>query len=720
MGGAGGHMPHPYDLDEVKSGIDLIKVLKSIPAHLAQEAVNATLKLDGSNNSVKIIDRRGKYEFALDRGAMGPGKGELDFRGVTPDDYEARGTNPGLQASTNILLGILNEALVVANIEPELKKLGLIDREGNADYSKFLNTEFYQSGAGNAIVYDVGSFIAFHGVYQFYEKWYRQGKPNEKQIRTGLPRPTYIDRKRDVERPIKDASRRIPYDNEALETLVRKIRPFAKKEGFKVFGPATARQKNEKMAKEVLKDMESTLSKPLTIQIDAERAETRTLQEWLSQALNPLQSEYTFTDAMGDTQTVYQPTITLADGSKKDVYHKDNIYRPLMVDGKAVVDLFAESNGSVNAKAAIDSAILFHATRLLGQDIKNHLSTEQFGDVMDHEGVVIRDLAPEDFKITGEFMVSGQAGAFAQRPPVPDEEYLEESEAEESLEIIEDEDEDPVVDSEFSAPKTVALVAGAFKPPHEGHIQMVKKYATKADEVVVLISNPLKKQRSIKVGGKERNITAKDSKKIWEILLRDLGLENIEVKISPKASPVQAVFEEVGKSSTLPQGTHVILGASSKPDISGIPDWQRYLDLVRNKEKHVRPDLVIEDLETNAVEPHVKPDGTAYSAGDFRDLLTACSVSGDLEGLTTFSGCPVKTQMILDILGIETKKPVDEASSMGGSNVTLGPLSTSDEDPPAKRDRKKKKPSMIRQENTDLSLVEEVLELIIGRGVYYE
>ena len=287
----------------------------------------------------------------------------------------------------------------------------------------------------------------------------------------------------------------------------------------------------------------------------------------------------------------------------------------------------------------------------------------------------------------------------------------------EAFEIIEDEDEDPVVDSEFTPPKTIALVAGAFKPPHEGHIQMVKKYATKADEVVVLISNPLKKQRSIKVGGKERNITAKDSKKIWEILLRDLGLENVEVKISPKASPVQAVFEEVGKNSTLPQGTHVVLGASSKPDISGIPDWHRYLDLVRNKEKHVRPDLVIEDLELNAVEPHVKPDGTAYSAGDFRDLLTACSVSGDLEGLTTFSGCPKKTQQILDVLGIETKKPVEETSSASGgaSGGYGGPLFTSDEE-----EEKEQPQSIIRHENIDLSLVEEVLKLIIGRGINYE
>jgi len=48
MGGAGGHMSHPYDLDEVKNGADLIKIMMGIPKHLAMDAVNATIKLDGS------------------------------------------------------------------------------------------------------------------------------------------------------------------------------------------------------------------------------------------------------------------------------------------------------------------------------------------------------------------------------------------------------------------------------------------------------------------------------------------------------------------------------------------------------------------------------------------------------------------------------------------------------------------------------------------------
>ena len=37
---------------------------------------------------------------------------------------------------------------------------------------------------------------------------------------------------------------------------------------------------------------------------------------------------------------------------------------------------------------------------------------------------------------------------------------------------IDDEDDDPVVDADY--PKTVAVVPGAYKPPHKGHLDMVR------------------------------------------------------------------------------------------------------------------------------------------------------------------------------------------------------------------------------------------------------
>jgi hypothetical protein len=67
--------------------------------------------------------------------------------------------------------------------------------------------------------------------------------------------------------------------------------------------------------------------------------------------------------------------------------------------------------------------IILHATRKLGHQFLSGL-TSDFGDMIllnkkkgetDHEGVVIRNPAygQYPFKITGEFIVSGMAGAFS-------------------------------------------------------------------------------------------------------------------------------------------------------------------------------------------------------------------------------------------------------------------------------------------------------------------
>ena len=87
-------------------------------------------------------------------------------------------------------------------------------------------------------------------------------------------------------------------------------------------------------------------------------------------------------------------------------------------------------------------------------------------------------------------------------------------------------------DEDTSSGHTIAIVPGAFKPPHLGHLSMVKQYASQADEVIVLVSSPLKANRGIA----GNPITAQQSKEIWEMLLADQGLSNVRVEISPKPS----------------------------------------------------------------------------------------------------------------------------------------------------------------------------------------
>lgn len=737
MGGAGGHMSHPYDLDEVTDGTGLINMLMSIPAHLAMDNINATIKLDGSNNSVKVIDRRGKLEFALDRGAMGLGKGEMDYQGLTPDDYEARKLNPGLQSSTNILLGILNDALNTANIEPELKAIGLIDEDGNADYSKFLNTEFYDKENPNSIDYKIGNFIAFHGVYQFYEKFHRRGTPDQQNlgspVRGGLPRPTYVDKKDNKEKYKKVTSKRIQYDERALESLVKKIRPFAKKAGFEILGPASTKQKSKDMAKEAITDMKASLSKPITIQISNDRAETKTLEKWLKESINPLTTKYKLEDG-SEVYLGCANCIKMADGSTTNPYNKKKVYEPIIIDKVPIVDFYANSDGQVNAMAALNSAILFHATRLLGQDIKNHLTTDMFGDVTDHEGIVIRNLSSEDFKITGEFMVD-DSGGFAQRPSpsIEKDESLQEDDEElyADIEVLDDEDMDPVVDN--SIPTTYAIVPGAFKPPHRGHADMVRRYATgdgveKADEVHVIISAPLERTRGLRDG---TVIDHNNAISLWHELYPEVAnLPGVKFKTAPPdmKSPVTVAFKYISDESPLPlkNGDKVILGASDKADKNGVPDWRRWDSI--DREKHVKPGIELLSGEEYAVPALERGSGEGFSAGAARDLISdLINNPSNAEAYAELAEfIPVdKFAALFDELGhpelskrfggSTTAVEMEEGSGAGAvSGAGGGPGNVPLSRWPYGSDKTDKKNEST---DLDLSLIEEVMRLIIEKGI---
>ena len=187
-------------------------------------------------------------------------------------------------------------------------------------------------------------------------------------------------------------------------------------------------------------------------------------------------------------------------------------------------------------------------------------------------------------------------------------------------EIIDDRAEkvkNPIImkedDEEFEEEKLqtkvadVAVVPGAFKPPHQGHLDMVKAYSELSDQVIVLISKPTKEGRRLPNG---REITAEDSLQIWDLLTSDLS--NVQVEISSHASPISAAYEYVGKNGPLEPGTKVILGASTKDD-----DWKRWI----GAEKYVKPDVELLSPEQTAVVPTNLPDGSPYSATRFRELL---------------------------------------------------------------------------------------------------
>ena len=667
MGGAAGHMNHPFDLGWVNTGNDLIDFFERAKTFVDKTGAGA-VKIDGVNVSFKVVGDGENKQFAVDRGSLKP----IDIEGITMDRVDDRfPEGHGMRPAIKTLLTILNKAL--PNIKAELVELGMWD-----DPSRFLNTE-YVAGTTNVTAYDE-NFLAIHGLNQFYHKIHS---------RSGQERPG-------AERPegVKAPSVEVPFDPKVMQSLIDKMNPTANDYGFQVYGSVPTERIGDSDI-----DFSSTLSEPLTIRISDDREITKSLKEWLLEASNPRYK-----------------TVKLKNGKKTHPLHKE-LYKAILDGNIPIVDLLEDAD----AESAIYGAIMMHATRMLGNDILRGL-TSPMGDVMGHEGVVLRDeklFGPNPVKITGEFILGGMGSAFQADTSLNEEDDEEQFDHDtfndEEIDIeFEDEDADPVGPS-----RIVALVPGAFKPPHAGHLGMVRKYAEEADKVVVLISAPLKAGRKLANG---REITAEDSKKVWELMTSDLP--NVDVQISTHASPITATYEFIGKDGPLAPGTEVILGVSTKGG-----DAERFL----HAPKYVKDGVLLRDLGSSAVQPiahssqymgllNVSPfkdempsiksgkNPMEFHASDMRYLLSMADEDEEaIELLEDFVG-EDKVFDLLSIFGLNTG--MNELSGVGAAGGYAGRF-------PGKRDddREDEQPSIIRQENIDLSIVDDVIRLIMEKGI---
>lgn len=662
MGGAAGHMKHPFDLGDVRTGNDLLDFFTKAKEHLETEGAGA-VKIDGVNVSFKLVEIGGVRQFAVDRGSMK----EIDISGITMGRVDERfPEGHGMRPAIKTLLTILNKALPA--IKPQLQELGMWDNP-----SLFLNTE-YVEGTTNVTDYDE-NFLAIHGLNQFYEKTAKSGA-SKGNVRPGAERPTMIVIKKgkETEVPIKDPSREVPYDPQTMETLIEKINPIAQELGFKVYGSVPTNR-----TEDVDINFDKTLSEPLTIQISDDREITKPLRDWLSGAENPDYDSLKVNVITVDPKTNQEIVKTAV----RHPLHKE-LYKAIAVDKVPVVKLVDQAD----AERAINGALFMHATRMLGNDVLRGL-TSPMGDLMNHEGVVLRDeekFGPNPVKITGEFILGNLGGGFGGS-------ITEEDESDNQIHSLGGE-EDPYMKYSHKKPgKTIAVVPGAFKPPHNGHLDMVRKYAAIADEVKVLISRPTKAGRKLPNG---REITAEDSLKIWELLAADLP--NVDVSISTHASPINAAYEYVGNEGPLNIGDKVILGCSAKDC-----DWKRWT----GAEKYIKDGVELLTPEGTAVTPMQRKDDTPFSATDFRNAL---GNPDNRDEIAEFVG-EENVDEVLSILGLNSK--MEEVSAMGGVGgsieVSSGPLE-SGLDKPKKKTKKT-------DTNESLELVNEVMKLFIERGI---
>lgn len=264
--------------------------------------------------------------------------------------------------------------------------------------------------------------------------------------------------------------------------------------------------------------------------------------------------------------------------------------------------------------------------------------------------------------------------------------------------------------------RVVAIVPGAFKPPHKGHLAMVDHYADLADKVYVFIS-PLTR------GGKDKGqaiVGFGDSKKIWNLYINNAGLRGrVEVIDDPSQfnSPVQMAYEFAGNEKDDPAlaqvGDTILFGASVKPDKRGKPDWMRF----SGADRYVRDGAEAADPEIFASPAFF--DG--LSATDFRKAI----FEKDIAKIKEFLPSGVDPEQIFNILNIEVepetpeeedgitemifqlvRESMEEAVGMAGGAVAgySGRKLEEDEE------------EVLEEEEED-EVVEEILNYLLGKGV---
>ena len=575
-GGAAGHMVHPFDLPDVKTGEDLKDFFDQAADSVKK---SQAVKIDGVNVSFKLIsDEKDRKEFAVDRGSTKP----IDIEGVSIDRVGERfpKVGHGMRVAIKTLLSIFNEAL--PKIEPELKKLGMWDNP-----TVFLNTE-YVAETTNVTEYD-HNFLAIHSVNQFYEKTNSRTGVE----RRGLERPTVWDPDKEKEVPIKDPSVEISYDPKVLQRLTDKVEPFAKKYDFEIYTTVPTSFKEEAEI-----NFSDTLKEPFTVVFSEEDEVTQSLEDWLKEVDNP---RHKF--------------IKKVDGKKIGALSKE-VYTNIL-DGKPITSFISEEE---DVKPAIAGAIFYHATRMLGNDILRAL-TSPMGDVTDHEGVVIRHkkFGQKPVKITGDFILGGMSTGFRESKE-HDENFINEV-LDVFLEGLEQE-------------KYVILIPGGFKPPHKGHKDMIQYYADQDDvEKVIVISGTSEKAER---EGVNREMSMRIFKDLYGLDNPKIEFMN-SGDTSPMALAYQLLGDDY--FSRYHQGATIAIGCSDKKNDKGVSDFKRAVDFAEwidkdgEKQQDARNTMELYDVKVG-----VYPACVASSAGEVNlsgtDLRRAL-MDGDDEAVRT-------------------------------------------------------------------------------------
>ena len=516
MGGAAGHMKHPFEVPGVDTGPQMLQFIEKTRDYLLAGGL-ADTKIDGTNVSFKLVDTEdGGKEFAVDRGSSQPS----DVLGITARNVRNKfGEGHGMIRAIEVLLEIFNEAL--PSLEPELKALGVWD-----DPTKIFNTEYVEKVEGreatNVVAYD-HNFFKIHGINQFFAK---PAQPWRIRKGIGMDRPGLKERPVDKEtgKVFDGPSIGVDYDKGAMESLKEKLSPIAAEKDFIVYTliPVIKKSGVESV------DFADSLNRQISITTSRGNIETKSLKEWLNGVINP-----------------WQQYVNLVNGRSIPARGKE-VYKAILgaragteeLDIEAQVplsEMFGEDEEA--KKLALDGAVIWHVTRLLGNDIIDAFTTEDMGDMDRHEGIVAK--MPEykfDVKITGEFILGGEASTFRKETAAEEPE---------------------------KTGNIIALFPGGFKPPHAGHFELAKRYAEdpQISKVLMLIGPSVRRSENGAI-----TITKESSVHIISQFYKQYLGDKVILEDSPggEENPMRAAFRWIDEIAQ-PGETYTLAASSKDP-----------------------------------------------------------------------------------------------------------------------------------------------------------
>jgi len=222
----------------------------------------------------------------------------------------------------------------------------------------------------------------------------------------------------------------------------------------------------------------------------------------------------------------------------------------------------------------------------------------------------------------------------------------------------------------------VAFIPGSFKPPHRGHLKLMKDYLKYADRVEILISEPNMGGDNIRwinlppreEGEKPLQMMI-DADTAADLFEHYIELEGLSDKITvPRIwnagsnNPIQYVYGKIGDWEKAKKSMNVILGVSTKDQ----GDEDRFASA--KEQEYV-----------NIKSMPLPPDPTKLRANDFRKAIEKAWSTGDLGAITAFlpdawikqyeNPAEAAKDFINMIGDSPVKEGIDEASSCAGGAI---------------------------------------------------